>query len=304
MLKKAAFLSSYSSIQSCSISSSPTHLPPPRARPQKPTSCNQRSYADVRSNTADVWPEPKAPQTILTPYEILRLEKREVYSKHRFYELVKLYHPDRHGHEGCPDISHTERVERYRLIVLAHEILSDPMKRREYDTVGAGWGDSSSSIKYSRSSSSSSNKPFGTGAGYDASPFQNATWEDWERWYHRDTKAQEYSGNYLSPNAFASFVILLAVITGVAQATKAGQYSSSLEDRVRAVNQETNNFLSTRAGEHTGSGLDSEGRVKWFLEKRDPTKSGLKDEEEEAYKNTFNDRPPNSIRKSGIESKD
>lgn len=294
MLKKAGTLTFYSGIQCCCLSSSPTQLPPPRARPRKLAPCNQRSYADSRCNTTDLWPEPKAPQTALTPYEILRLGKKETYSKHRFYELVKIYHPDRNGHEGCPEISHMEKMERYRLIIRAHEILSDPTKRREYDRVGAGWVGSKVSFRYPQPSPESSTKPFGTAAGEDASPFQNATWEDWERWYQRNAKSQDYTGNFLSPNAFASFVILLAVITGVAQATKAGQYSSSLEDRMRVASQETNNFLSSRADEHTGNGLDSEGRVKWFLEKRDPAKSGLKIEEEEAYKNTFPNRLPNS----------
>lgn len=249
----------------------------------------------------DLWPEPKVPQSTPTPYEIFRLKKGAVYSKHRFYELVKVYHPDRHGHEGCPNISHAERMERYRLIIIAHEILSDPVKRQEYDKLGLGWGDSG--FKATRAYSSS-NKPYGTGAGFDASPFQNATWEDWERWYQRDTKPEDQDGNYLSPNAFAFLVILLAVVTGVAQATNAGQYSFSLEEKVRMVNQETNQFLSNRADEHTGNNLDSEKRVKWFLEKRDPAKFGLKTEEEEQYKKSFTPRLPSPTSSSSTEDSD
>ncbi|KAJ5294806.1 hypothetical protein N7508_009627 [Penicillium antarcticum] len=37
-------------------------------------------------------------------------------------------------------LSKDERVERYRLIVAAHEILSDPQKRTAYDVYGIGWG--------------------------------------------------------------------------------------------------------------------------------------------------------------------
>ena len=40
------------------------------------------------------WPTALNP----TPYDIFGHPKDAPYSKHRFYELVKLYHPDRHSH--------------------------------------------------------------------------------------------------------------------------------------------------------------------------------------------------------------
>ena len=289
MLKKSTLWTSYSSLSCCCLSStSPTLLPPPRARPQGQ---RHQSYADIHSKPSqDSWPDAKDSSTP-TPYEILRIERREPYSKQKFYELVKLYHPDRNGHDetSCRGIPATEKLRRYRLIILAHEILSDPVRRREYDRVGAGWG------RFERNSSrhsrgyygATSNKPFGTGPGQDGSPFQNATWEDWERWYRRDGAQPAPEGNFLSPNSFASIVILLAVITGVAQATKAGQYSASLEEQIQKINHETNSFMTSRADEHSGNGRDRGERVKWFLEKRDPARSGLKSGEEEAYKRNF-----------------
>ncbi len=230
-----------------------------------------------------------------TPYEIFDLEQSAAYSKHKFYELVKIYHPDRHLLEDNPcsrDLSHGERLERYRLVILAHEILSDPVKRRAYDHHGAGWAD------YQRATSrhsqgyyaEGSRKAYGRGKGYDNSPFANATWEDWERWYARDTREtakQSYAGNYISPNMFASLILMMAVVSGVWQATRAGQFSGSLEERAQAFTEETSRFLTTRAEKQKIDTLDSDGRIRWFLEKRDPSKYGLKDQEEDVYKDHF-----------------
>jgi curved DNA-binding protein CbpA len=222
------------------------------------------------------------------------LEKSAVYSKHKFYELVKIYHPDRTGIGASEGITHVERLERYRLVVQAHEILSDPVKRRAFDSSGAGWGASRSATRHSRGFTNSEGKSYGYGPDDDSSIFQNGTWEDWERWYrrHDNPNKQAYSGIYLHPNAFASFVILLAVLTGVLQATRAGQFSGRLEERAKAFTEETRGFLTSRADHYQENQLGAEGRIKHFLEKRDPSRSGLKDEEEAAYRTHFGNREP------------
>lgn len=186
-------------------------------------------------------------------------------------------------------LTHVERLERYRLVVQAHEILSDPVKRRAFDASGAGWGTSRNATRHSKGFTNSEGKTYGFGPDDDSSIFQNGTWEDWERWYrrHDNPNKQAYSGIYVHPNAFASFVIILAVLTGVLQATRAGQYSGSLEEKTKALTEETHRFLSSRAHHYQENQLGAEGRIKHFLEKRDPSKSGLKDEEEEAYKTHF-----------------
>jgi curved DNA-binding protein CbpA len=310
MLKKASIISSYSCLQSCSCpypaasNTSPSCLPPARARPEvrRRRPSIWRTYADFRHRSGPDfrdnvhWPAPKTPSATPTPYEIFELPKGGTYSKHRFYELVKIYHPDRHGLEGtaCGGISHIEKLERYRLVVLAHEILSDPVKRRAYDSYGEGWGSfEKQSTRHSRGYySTSAGKPFGFGPGYDNSPFGNATWEDWERWYRRGepNHKQAYAGNYINPNAFASFVILMAVITGVAQATRAGQYSGNLEEKANAFTEETSRFLTSRATHYNENKLTSDGRIKHFLQKRDPSQYGLKDDEEETYRKHFSSK--------------
>jgi hypothetical protein len=84
----------------------------------------------------------------------------------------------------------------------------------------------------------------------------------------------------------------MAVITGVAQATRAGQYSGNLEEKANAFTEETSRFLISRASQYRQSKLTSDDRIKHFLEKRDPSKYGLKDEEEEMYRKHFSSQTP------------
>jgi curved DNA-binding protein CbpA len=265
------------------------------------------------------WPCHRSPSKLSshpTPYDIFELEKHGVYSKQKFYELVKIYHPDRQkNHQPEDSIHHVpplERLERYRLVVQAHTILSDPIRRRAYDTTGAGWGGQAYSVRSEgRSHSHTSHEP--------DSPFANATWEDWERWYARTSPhprhgkygPQSYEGTYINPNAFASFVILIAVISGVLQATHAGQYTGSIEEKAQAFTAKTNQFMSERKVDNTqysssgfsghgfggnpvrpgiGGGV-ADGRIRHFLERRDPSRYGLKDEEEDTYKQHFAGQP-------------
>jgi len=187
-------------------------------------------------------------------------------------------------------------MTQYRLIVLAHEILSDPSKRQAYDAYGAGWGSrQSAATRHSRgySSTSATGQQYGQGAGFDNSPFGNATWEDWERWYRRNTpgaQKQAYAGTYVNPNAFAAFVIIAAILSGVLQATRANTLSGNMAEKQLAFTEKTSRFMTERAADQFDDHQrDSNGRVKAFLEKRDPTRYGLKEEEEGYYKKHFGD---------------
>lgn len=82
------------------------------------------------------WPRSSTP----SPYEILDVEPGKPYSKDNFHRLVKLYHPDMH--DAGPEmgaIPRAVRVERYRLIVAANNLLSDPRKRQLYEAYSLGW---------------------------------------------------------------------------------------------------------------------------------------------------------------------
>lgn len=328
LLKKQAILGAYGGFQCCFCttyvtSTSPAVLPIPRARPadssnkkRKISGTQWRGYATVRgSKSYDFrdnmnWPchhKPK-PEVHPTPYDIFELERGAVYSKQKFYELVKMYHPDRHS-GIAPDqpihkLSQVERTERYRLVVQAHEILSDPVKRRAYDASGNGWGAQSSA-------GSGFTRTYSTDA--TDSPYANATWEDWERWYARTASPhrsgpQAYEGTYFNHNAFASFVILVAIITGVLQATHAGTSAGSVEERAKAFTAQTHQFVSDRKVENVRY-IDNEGRhgmrpkaiapvlgpaaddrVRHFLQRRDPNRAGFKEEEESTYRQHFPDQ--------------
>ena len=233
------------------------------------------------------WPCRRTTSFTPSPYDIFELEKSAAYTKHKFYELAKIYHPDRTSHNSG-DLTSIERLERYRMIVQAHEILSDPVKRRAYDSSGAGWGATATADRYSRGFTNSEGKRYGFGPDDDSTIFQNATWEDWERWYRRhDPPSKHKYETYLHPNAFASIVILLAVLSGVLMATRAGQFTGSIEERAQAFTEETGRFLASRQDHFEENEIRGPGRVKHFLEKRDPSKYGLKEQEEEVYRKHF-----------------
>ena len=270
LLKKAKLPAAYNTFQCCFC----------RKR-------QRRSYADVkgyefRDNMN--WPCRRNTSFTPSPYEIFELDKQSIYTKQKFYELVKRYHPDRNGHTSSDGLTHIERLERYRLVVQAHDILSDPVKRRAYDASGAGWGTTRTADRRSRGFTNSEGKRYGFGPDDDSSIFQNATWEDWERWYRRHDPPSKKYETYIHPNAFASIVILLAVLTGVLQATRAGQFTGSIEERAQAFTEETGRFLTSRQDHFEENDINGPGRVKHFLEKRDPSKYGLKEEEEEIYR--------------------
>ncbi|EXJ84913.1 hypothetical protein A1O3_05588 [Capronia epimyces CBS 606.96] len=311
LLRKANLATAYGTWQCCACTCSSS--PRKRLKPNPQFAPQSRNYADVKSGSHHEyrdsmnWPCRRTTSWTPSPYEIFDLAKDAVYTKHKFYELVKIYHPDRNGTGSSGGIGHGERLERYRLVVQAHEILSDPVKRRAYDASGFGWGSTGAATRHSRGFTNGQGKTYGFGPDDDSSIFQNATWEDWERWRqrHDHPNKQESSGTYIHTNTFASLVILLAVISGVFQATRAGQFSGQLEEKAKAFSEETSRFLASRAEQYQENQLDVDGRIKHFLAKRDPSKYGLKNEETEVYRTHFaeqnNMRPMPNLKGSETE---
>ncbi|OAQ63601.1 Hsp40 co-chaperone Jid1 [Pochonia chlamydosporia 170] len=57
-----------------------------------------------------------------------------------FTQLVKLYHPDLSGADSrASNIPELVRLERYRLVIAAHNLLSDPRSRRLYESSNQDW---------------------------------------------------------------------------------------------------------------------------------------------------------------------
>ena len=236
------------------------------------------------------WPASPSATTLPTPYEIFKQEKGTPYSKRRFYELVKIYHPDRNSHNehssssGC--LSQAVKLERYRLIVAANEILSDPAKRRAYDKYGTGWG---SRLGYGEPSTWSQ----ATGwSGFDdnSSPARNATWEDWERWYQRDQKVKQ-EPLYFSNSGIFSLVVFVAILGGMGQFNHAGDLSKTIFQQVEAVHDESTKELQRARIDTRGIG-NKDKRVQDFLRARDPISYGIIDPHEESYQKLLPDRGP------------
>lgn len=281
--------------------------PSTRPRPPRATHTYATAHDDsTRPSTSPVWPILPNPRIAPTPYQIFGQKRGEPYSKQRFYELVKLYHPDRHNrlahsadaNANAPcNVSHAVLLERYRLVVAANLILSDPAKRDAYDRYGFGWtdatgdGDPASSFsggngplhRYTtrhrwRPNADGSHKAWWP---TDSDPMYNATWEDWERWYERASPeatarrrgASPWSANFFSAAAgrrhsqstvyannyaFISVVFLLAALGGIGQATRATEFAKSRLERSAAVSEETSKVLMRVRDDTRGNSEEGE----------------------------------------------
>lgn len=296
-----------STIALCSSSSFPAFLSSPHPGHCITSSCNsntrwpqcrepssvfpgQRCYATTSdgpkksaasSDESHTWPSTPHP----TPYEIFDQHKSAPYSKTKFYELVKIYHPDRHRHVRGQLLSHTARLERYRLVVAANQILSDPTKRRAYDLYGAGWGGVRSMDNIYRAADRSwRNVP--------GNPSMNATWEDWERWYNeRDGKKNEQQQPiYMSNQLFAGVLCVFVVIGGLGQARRAGT--------------NTMNFVEMKDQHHAAISEDMRKRrnEKAFLNKDERVERFLRDREAWALASSMNSHTSAASRGHGTTS--
>ncbi|KAJ5643685.1 uncharacterized protein N7484_006192 [Penicillium longicatenatum] len=241
-----------------------------------------RSYATASDTSGyqDAWP--KSPS--FTPYDILNIPRNGTYTKTRYYDLVKLYHPDRHSADITPEV----RLQRYKIVVAAHEILSDPVKRAAYDKFGTGWNHAS--------------RPDPTGPdGPDVNIYGNATWEDWERWNNRHNGKQQHIVDH---RTFTRLIILLTLFGGAVQASWIGQMNTGYEERLREVSEDSMRFLSGRRQSAVNQMPSNDARVQSFLIRRDPTGSGLKGDEHPVYQRELH--PKQGVKKlserQGVES--
>lgn len=229
------------------------------------------------------WPEVTRANTIPTPYQIFNQKKGSKYSKLRFYELVKLYHPDRHDHAALYDgLSYETKLERYRLVVAANDILSDPAKRGAYDCYGAGWN-GAPDVKRPQDYSGPST-PWGDfsgrgWAGGSQGPSQNATWEDWESWYQRDAKRPQ-EPVFVSNGAFVVLIVTFAILGGIGQFTRVGDYSIKFLAQRDTLHDEMSKELMRRRKDTATVFGSREERINSFLRQRDPVAYGMGPREE------------------------
>ena len=300
VLKKPSILFSvYGSFQNphCSSQFCTTQVSiSPRSRRSQPATQSTdsrrsqwRQYADVRSHgrssqsSDDLqWPDLASPTAIPTPYQIFQQAKGAPYSKRRFYELVKVYHPDCHKHDEqssrLGSLSEAVKLERYRLIVAANDILSDPEKRSAYDRYGSGWNNQPCISGKRREWSHS------TGwTGFDHnSAARNATWEDWEKWYRGETKGKQ-EAPYFSNGGIFSLIMFVTILGAMGQITRVSDFSRPFFDQIEAMHDESSKDLR-RIRKETQSFSNKDARVHNFLKVRDPVGFGIIDPKEEGYR--------------------
>lgn len=265
-------ITSSTNLVSSTPSSSPRH---PRTIQNFGPSCwvamNSRAYASVQDGARrpsesitdcdlPAWPTTKNP----TPYEIFHQSRSAPYSKKKFYNLVKHYHPDRHIHHSLPSqnvLSNAAKLERYRLIVAANSILCDPVKRRAYDLYGAGWGEKTTmdNAAYRAADRAWRQAP--------GSAANNATWEDWERWHAKRNGTEKQSPLYMSNGVFVAVLAVFVVFGSWSQATRAGSHSVHLLEMREHKHHDISEDMWHRKKEKEL--LSREDRIQNFMRQRE-----------------------------------
>ncbi|EMD00017.1 hypothetical protein BAUCODRAFT_45916, partial [Baudoinia panamericana UAMH 10762] len=243
-------------------------------------------------HSEQAWPTPLNGQQHPTPYQIFAMRSTGEYSKARFYEMVKVYHPDLSN--GSCNVAHHIKMERYRLIVAAHTILSDPVKRSAYDRFGAGWN-GKAEVTEAGGGAHPGPGPFTHSWGDHSDPiWANATWEDWERFYAR--RAQEQGGAepdpktrvpqapvYMQNSFFLALVVMLAIAGSSAnygRAQDAGTYF--VEQRDLMHDRAAKELRKVR--QELGGVKGRQERIDWFVRQREATLGTMVDADVEALR--------------------
>ncbi|KAI9834250.1 MAG: hypothetical protein M1819_003088 [Sarea resinae] len=242
------------------------------------------------------WPHTPSAHATPTPYQIFNQKKGAPYSKRRYYELVKLYHPDRYhlsDDTGPDSISHAVRLERYRLVVAANDILSDPSKRSAYDRYGAGWNG------HPHIGSRTNGRGWADAHAWGGhSPAGNATWEDWEKWYQRDAKSPQ-EPVYFSNGVFVSLIGLLAALGGIVQGTRANNFSNTLLDHHEEIHKSSSEDLRRAREGVINPGTTRDERIQSFLRMREPVDYDLSQPQVQTDPRRLLPPPPPDVCASG-----
>ncbi|KAI0200672.1 hypothetical protein F4808DRAFT_147891 [Astrocystis sublimbata] len=203
------------------------------------------------------WPTSPHP----TPYEVLAHPRGTRYNKALFYELVKIYHPDKAVSDADSSISSAVRLDRYRMVVAANEILSDAAKRRAYDLYGTGWnGNRTLQSVYREADRSWRNEP--------GNASRNATWEDWERWRHeRNGEKPPPTTVFMSNELFAIVLCSFVILGSLTQARRAKTTTMDVVEMRDQKHAAISDGMVRRQNEQAPLGKHE--RVENFLRRRD-----------------------------------
>jgi hypothetical protein len=222
------------------------------------TTNNGPKWSSEPAVSSHDWPASPNP----TPYQIFDQQRTAPYSKARFYQLVKIYHPDRHRHIPGDTLAHDARLERYRLVVAANEILSDPHRRRAYDLYGAGWAHvlSMDNSALRHADRSWRNEP--------GNPSMNATWEDWERWYEqRAGNGQKQRTVFMSNELFVVVLCAFVLVGSIGQAKRATTSTMNVVEMQEQRHEAISHDMTQRRMQQ--GGLSRHERVESFLKQRE-----------------------------------
>ncbi|KAI8274655.1 J domain-containing protein 1 [Colletotrichum sp. SAR11_240] len=244
--------------------------PRPRQRP------SSRCYATATTNPSSdgskscpAWPKTPNP----TPYDIFAIHKSAPYTKSRFAQLVKQYHPDKHASNPLDALPAATRLERYRLVVLANDILSSPDKRRAYDSWGAGWHLPGTGADDTRDIHEMYREADRRWRHSPNNPGMNATWEDWEKWHDRNEGKEKQQPLYMSNASFAALVLAALAVGTVAQTTRMDNHSAVFLEK-RALH-EANISEGLRRQNAAVAGKGREERIERFLRERENINYGF-----------------------------
>ncbi|KAK6536319.1 hypothetical protein TWF281_000558 [Arthrobotrys megalospora] len=245
------------------------------AQHEHPQLCKPQ-YRLYATNSHHSWPT--KPISQLTPYEIFNQPHSSIYQKVHFYQLVKLYHPDciPPSDHPCSLLPKSTRTERFRLIIAANTLLSDPTKKKAYDEFGVGWNTVPRHTDFRRRTAAT----YASGP-WKNSPAGNATWEDWERWYKSEGMGS--GGTYYAASGggtedadatkpitthknFVTVIMLLSFTGILIQLVRVDQFNTSYEEKRDRKNRDIQRDLWRIRRDSMGK----DGRVQAFLKMRDP----------------------------------
>ncbi|KAI9052557.1 hypothetical protein LZ554_003900 [Drepanopeziza brunnea f. sp. 'monogermtubi'] len=175
-------------------------------------------------------------------------------------------------------LSYTTRLERYRLVVAANEILSDPIKRSAYDTWGAGWNGAPDVAGHRDQSGP---------APHWGRCSRNATWEDWEEFYQENESKGRQEPRFVSNSTFVGLIMTFALIGSIGQASRAGRNGTQFVEQRDALHRTISEDLMRRRKDTTTAYGSREERIDSFLRQRDPLGYGVTDPREEVYSNAL-----------------
>ncbi|CCX35422.1 putative Hsp40 co-chaperone Jid1 [Taphrina deformans PYCC 5710] len=213
------------------------------------------------------WP----PHQFPTPYEIFHVEQSASAGeiKKRYYELVKIYHPDKIHN---PSVLENERFHK---IVAANDLLCDKSKRSAFDRYGVGWqwaGSDRHSKVYAGQMSGSRFNQYNRQRRADHSETA-----PWDHFYTGNRTTNGDETRYTSNTNFIGFLVFLSAIGAVVQAARLGKASAEINERADKQHFNTARdlaesrrlardlgkderrrlFLAHRSGDATGYGVDS-----------------------------------------------